>query len=294
MDSGEPRRMGGGARFRTSLQDAQEQTAALLKAAGPGGISSREEIARKKKEIAKTSITFGNDTVNYETQAQTAVSGGRTPVSLAERTRQAAEIKAIKASLMQTNFTLGEDVTQYEPTSRMPAPTNIAEARGHMSPELAKAIKSSSINFGNHATDYTTVNSEAMAYRGMLTADERAQQKRRQAEMQLRLQKHSFTMGEDKTDYRTNTETAFVRYNTTREEDAARKGDIQRLTQEIKAAHFSLGHDQVEYQSNTHMAMEHAARAQSSAEPADAQRIRQMKLALQKTSFVIGDDPDYQ
>lgn len=279
----------------TTTQAAYEETASRIRAAGASAMNDPAEVARKKRELSRSSIAFGNEQVMYESQSTTSAKNAlRIHVPVEERMRQADDIKRIKAGLMRTNFVIGEEPTEYAPTSRLPVPTNLADARGKMSPELAHMIKASSIHFGNAHVDYSTVAKETMKWPGQLTSAERVEAKQRQADMQLRLQKHSFTFGEEHIDYTTNAQRDFKRFETSAEEERRRRDDITRLTQEIKAAHFSLGNDYTEYKSNTQMSMEAAARAQREAgSTLNLEHIRAMKQALQRTSFVIGDDPDY-
>lgn len=279
----------------TTTQAAYEETASRIRAAGANSVNDPAEVLRKKRELGRSSLTFGNERITYESQTTTSTKDAlRIHVPVEERQQRADEIRRIKANLMRTNFVMGEDSTDYTPTSRLPIPANLADARGRMSPELAHMIKASSIHFGNITTDYRTVAKETMKWPGQQTPTERAESKRKQAEMQLRLQKHSFTFGEEQTDYTTNAQRDFKRFDTSAEEERRRKDDITRLTQEIKAAHFSLGNDTSVYKSNTHQSMESAARAQREVgNTNNIEQIRAMKQALQRTSFVIGDDPDY-
>ena len=76
--------------------------------------------------------------------------------------------------------------------------------------------------------------------------------------------------------------------------DAGRnRPQIQSTIEESRKCHFSLGLDKVKYMSNTHSALKLIEGHEASDVSKSAENAKAMKVALQKTSIVIGDDNEY-
>jgi hypothetical protein len=161
-----------------------------------------------------------------------------------------------------------------------------------MNRELKEAIKKSSLHFGNETVAYKSVAHEGMEYKG--NQNNFAKLKEEVQEMTATLRKHNFSFGEEpvlyESDYTRGYGSVPLEAYRARMDNA---GGIKALINDARKCHFSLGNEPIKYQSNTQIALEsingHA--------PADvarqAERAKEMKAALQKTSICIGDDPDY-
>ena len=151
-----------------------------------------------------TSIRFGNDKVNYLTDAKECLKNGSVDASPAERAEQLARISKMKADLTVTNFSLGDERPLYETTT---ARALAASGQGIVSggftstKNMKEQAKKSSLHFGNEPVAYRTVTQEAMEYKG--SHAEYTNLKEGTAKMKANLRKHNFSFGEEKVQYQT-------------------------------------------------------------------------------------------
>lgn len=212
-----------------------------------------------------------------------------------ERLAQQQRIKSMKAGLTTTNFRLGDEKPSYVSVNR----ESMAEAekfrgteRVEMNRGLKEAVKKSSIHFGNEKVEYETVAHEAMRYRG--NENDFSKLKEEVTAMTANLRKHNFSFGDEKIVYESDYHRGYgslpaEAYSMTH----TKKKDIRQIIDDSRACHFSLGNDRPQYMSNTHAALKTIEGRSANDVSAQIERAKQMKAALQKTSFVIGDDEDY-
>lgn len=284
-----------GKRWETTTSSAMQDTA--RQALGMSDRSSRvKDLNDRKIMNTKTSIRFGNDAVNYVSDTrenQNRVAGG---VSAADRATNLAQIKKMKADLTVTNFRLGDEAPIYETTSRSAALTAVdglkLNSTGGGGDKMKEMIKKSSLHFGNEPVEYTSVAHQAMEYRG--TQANFTALKEEVGKMATNLRKHNFSFGEEKVHYQSDYNRGFGSVPLDAYKPAPdKKTKMKAIIEDSRSCHFSLGNDRVGYVSNTQAALREVMERDSGDQAASIERARDMKAALQKTSFIIGDDEDY-
>jgi len=73
-----------------------------------------------------------------------------------------------------------------------------------------------------------------------------------------------------------------------------RKAELRKVIDETRRCHFSLGDDKTEYKSNTHRAQEGVSTNSSEDILQSIANAKKLKQQLQRTSFVVGFDPEYE
>ena len=255
------------------------------------------EMKARKIQNSKTSISFGQEKVDYISDTQFNLNKCIGVTSPAERATQATRIKEMKKALTKTNFCLGDESVEYL-TNNQAAMSNVKKhdtngAKQAFNGELLEAIKRSSISFGHEKPDYQSVAHEAMQPKG--AKNDFAGEKARIQQMIATLRKHNFTLGDERVDYTSDYTSGFGNLPIEAYFYAGQQRPVIRATiNDNRACHFSLGHDQIKYESNTASALNFvASQANGSDVKLNLENAKKMKAALQKTSICIGDDVDY-
>ena len=198
----------------------------------------------------------------------------------------------MKKDLTTTKFTLGDERPDYSSTSH--EAMKVGETfRGMGKPQsnedIKNAIKKSSIHFGQEKVDYSSTAHEGMRYQG--NQNNFSKLKEEVKEMTATLRKHNFSFGDEKVAYESDYNAGYgsVPLEAYRE-GAEKKGKMKGIIEDSRAAHFQLGNDKPVYESNAHSAMAGVQGRSGADVRAGMDRAKAMKLALQKTSIVIGDE----
>lgn len=217
--------------------------------------------------------------------------------TLEERTQTTQRIKAMKAELTTTNFTLGDERPDYvsanqESMAKVERFRAKEHERAKMNVGLKEAVKKSSIHFGNEPIVYDTAAHDAMRYRG--NENNFSKLKEEVQTMTATLRRHNFTFGDEKVNYESDYHAGYGSMPVDAySQSAAKKKGMRAVIEDSRACHFSLGNDHPQYMSNTHAALRTIEAQPPGDVNAQIERAKAMKAALQKTSFVIGDDADY-
>lgn len=254
-----------------------------------------KDLKQRKQSNTTTSISFGNEKVNYVSDTKDNQRKSGAGMSVDERSRQTARIKQMKADLTATKFKLGDEKTVYKSSNQTAmdaAETFKGVERVAMNTELKNAIKKSSIHFGNEKVQYGTTAHEAMRYNG--NENNFAQLKDEVKEMTATLRKHNFSFGDERVEYESDYHAGYgsvpiEAYMGRRNNKASMKDIIE----DSRSCHFSLGNDKPNYLSNTHSALQNVEGQTTNDISKGLEQARAMKAALQKTSIVIGDDDEY-
>lgn len=110
--------------------------------------------------------------------------------------------------------------------------------------------------------------------------------------MKVGLTRHNFSFGEERPLYQSVYKAGFHPHNLS---DAATRDHaaLKKQIEDIRRSHFVLGSEKVDYVSHQHEQM-CGAEVMSPAEiQAQLEKNRKLKQYLQRTNFVIGDDPEY-
>jgi hypothetical protein len=219
-------------------------------------------------------------------------------VSLEERKKQTERIRAMKADLTTTNFTLGDEIPHYESVNHQAMAAaetfSMSSARPSLSSaaELKESIKRSSIHFGNEKPTYETVAHNSMQYRG--NENNFNKLKDEVTAMKVGLRKHNFHFGDERINYQSDSHAGYGSVPLSAYKAAlANKNDMRNTIEDQRKCHFSLGNDRPNYISNTHSALKGIEGNSATDVFNQMERAKAMKLALQKTSIVIGDDEEY-
>lgn len=285
-------------RWKTTLTNDLEKVAIQLEGSSYYDTSKRVgELRDRKLANSKTSISFGNEVVNYISDAKENQTKGGTVPTPAERAAQKDRLKSMKAALSRTNFQLGDETPQYSSVAR-DAMAMSEGFKGYkrvvMNAELKAAVKKSSLHFGNEAVTYNTVTHDATQHTGDTMSGDWQKKKDEIAEMTASLRKHNFSFGEEKVSYISD-QTAG--YGSVPLEAYSQRSQalpkIRETIEDSRSCHFSLGLDKVEYKSDTHRALETISDCPPSDIQGQLDRIKAMKAHLQRTSIIIGDDDKY-
>eukprot|EP01041_Mallomonas_annulata_P003340 gene3340-6610_t len=253
----------------------------------------------KERQILKhsggTSISFGNEKISYLTnmKEQMAKSGGIV-LDPKEYAANAIKIKTIKAELSQSTCVFGDtsERTSYETTTKS-AMNSSARAAGQDCRSHPKEVsKDSAIYFGSTPCDYSTENRRANSAKN----GDREEFKSRRAEvvaMKQNLLKRNFTLGEEPVEYISDYQRGYAAFPP---ESYVKGGkeDMKHFLDDTRKCHFSLGQDKVDYTSNTSRALQNGATGSLVDAQKQSENCRELKKKLMMTSFVIGDDADYE
>ena len=200
----------------------------------------------------------------------------------------------MKADLTVTNFRLGDETPIYETVNReaMAASKGFGTLTRPGENNAKEMIKKSSLHFGNESVKYESVAHEAMEYRG--TQANFSALKKEVGAMSANLRKHNFSFGEEKVLYQSDYSRG---YGSVPKESyiktTDKKDKMRAVIEDSRSCHFSLGNDRVDYLSNTQSALNQINGREANDSSASIERAAAMKAALQKTSFIVGDDEDY-
>lgn len=283
-------------RWRTTSESALKDVASQL--AGNYDNAGRVTNMKARKQANNTtSINFGNENVNYISDAQEnqlKCQGGATP---GERARQREVIRKMKADLTLTNFCLGDEVPEYSSVNADAMAASDAwkgkNTKVAMNSELKEAVKRSSLHFGNEPVRYHTVGQDSMQYHGGTNDFQKL--KADTEELKTALRKHNFVLGDEKILYQSDYQRGYgslpsSAYTKSSEE----KEHIKNLKEDSKSCHFRLGNDVPLYESCNQFAAKSIVGKSAVADLAiQKERSKLMKAELQRTSIVIGDDEIY-
>lgn len=283
-------------RWKTTSESALLDVASQL--SGQYDNASRvKNMKARKLQNNTTSINFGNEHINYISDAQEnqlKCQGGATP---AERARQRETIKKMKADLTVTNFCLGDEVPDYSSVnSDAMAESDMwrgKNTRLSMNTELKAAIKKSSVHFGNEKVAYHTVGQDSMQFHGGTNDFKKLKEETEKLKTSLRT--HNFVLGDEKVLYQSDYQQGYgslpaEAYGISGNE----KERIRNIIDDSRACHFSLGNDQPLYEScNQFAAKTIVGKSAVGDLQKQKEHSKKLKMELQRTSIVIGDDATY-
>lgn len=203
--------------------------------------------------------------------------------------------RAMKKALTSTTFKIGDD-TRYDYISQNHlAMKDIEKASGAERAAFARdvmaMVKKSSLKFGNEPITYASVASEGYQYKGNPTDFSASREEVRKLTTSLR--SHNFNFGDEKVEYESDYQRGFKSFPS--EHYTARsKDELKSTIENIRKTHFTLGEEGgMEYLSATHKSM----RTVEGHPPEDvakyAKMAKELRQQLQRTTFTIGDDPEY-
>mmetsp|Transcript_892 Transcript_892/g.891 ORF Transcript_892/g.891 Transcript_892/m.891 type:complete len:288 (-) Transcript_892:186-1049(-) len=250
------------------------------------------DLRSRKLANTKTSILFGNDKINYMSDAHSQQQNVMSGFDVEERKAQALRNKNMKTELTSTNFTLGDEKIDYDTTTKAGLRL-AAEATqsGRNKATISVPAQKSSIDFGREVPSYKSVAQEAMAYHGNQTDFQ--QMKSEVAALKSNLRRHQISMGDAKIQYTTDYREKFQANPENCYDHGDRKAELRKVIEDTRKCHFSLGDDKPEYISNTHRSQEGVAGSSTDDMMKAKEHARKMKENLQKTSFVVGFDAEY-
>lgn len=281
-------------RWATTAALAQSEVIARME-----GNSDRTALLSSMKDRkiqnSVTSIQFGSDPVNYQTDAAETQRRSLAANNSSDRVAQAARVLKMKADLTVTNFSLGDQIPLYETSTQRALTAAVmkpGESRTSFNKDLKDKAKKSSLHFGNESVDYKSCQQDAMTYRGnkdsFLALRDEVEAKR------TILRKHNFSFGEEKVLYQTDYNRGYCGVDPTAYRSRVNnKSHMKEVIEDSRKCHFSLGNDDVLYKSNTRAAQQDVLSRKPSDARGSVEDARKMKAALQKTSVEIGFDPEY-
>lgn len=292
-------------RFSSTMNDMMAATAKRRDEVENRGQMSAALRVRKLANT-QTSIVFGSDVNLYESDAmrrQKDILGNKSAGA------DAQACKDLKLALQKSNISIATDTsTNYSTTTK----TAFAEMKKATTREedlqveeekykLKMAIKTSSIKLGSDGGGYTTTSGDALEYKG--NDNNFAEMKMNTMRLKRDLGGHNFefahpAVGEKKTEeeqiderFMTSSKVALPSYH------YAKYGDTRAtLSQEAKSdlrkSHFELGYERTEWRTDHEDGfppryMDKAVREEN------AETVKSLKLALKRTSLVLGDDDEY-
>ncbi|GMH56485.1 hypothetical protein TL16_g02145 [Triparma laevis f. inornata] len=257
-----------------------------------------ERLKARKIANTKTSIVFGFDENEWQTDAQFRQKN----ILRAEKRDIAAEKKKMHDMKMHlkfhTNISFGGEgePIDYTQDSKMADPTgHIHEYTGVLNKQVEKFIKKSSLYFGNDMPIY-----KSSAHAGMESGvrgennNDFQQTQEETAKLKKDLRACHYSLGDDKIEYTTDHQRGYKAY-TTKEMESVRGSLAQEVKADLRKCHFELGHDEVLWETDLMRTQRvSGAAATEGRDPAkDREHAKQLKSALQKTSFIIGDNEEY-
>lgn len=251
----------------------------------------RQEALRDRKLAnTKTSISFGNTSVNYQSDAHSSQNNVMAGFDIVEREAQGKRNKDMKAQLTRANFSLGDEKVDYKSTTHHGLRTGCEGQGGRQ--ERFNPGRASSIQFGSEKNiDYRSTAQESMVYNG--SANDFAASKKNVQDLKTHLRRHQISLGEDSVEYVTDNQRGFPQIDASNYDHKNRKAELRKVIVESQACHFSLGDDKTEYLSNTHRSQGTMTGQSASDIQKELENARRMKQQLQRTSFEVGTDPEY-
>uniref|UniRef100_A0A7S2FEP3 Uncharacterized protein n=1 Tax=Florenciella parvula TaxID=236787 RepID=A0A7S2FEP3_9STRA len=291
-------------RFTTTLNSSLEAVAKRR-----DEVENRQQMSAslrgRKLANTQTSIVFGSDSVVYESDAmrrQKDILGNKSAGA------DAKACKELKLGLQKSNIAIGTDSdTSYSTTTGgaffYPEKTTTREEDMKVAEDKLKlkmAIKTSSIKLGSDVGTYSTTSGSALEYKG--NDNNFAEMKMKTMKLKRDLGGHNFEfahpVGEDgdealAKDERFMTSSAlalpsyeYARYGDTRATlSTEAKGDLRK-------SHFELGYEKTEYRTDQQDGYPERPIDKEIREE-NAATVKSLKLALKKTSLVLGDDKEY-
>lgn len=290
---------GNNKRFTTTTSSSLEEIAEAIRNSDESRAKKVEDLRQRKLYNTSTSICFGNEQVNYETDARMRqkdiLKAQNDPIA---RQRTLDNNKKMKKHLTRTNFNLGDEPVEYQTASTIPHPgQDIRHYRGELQEEVKEMVKSSHLDFGREPVDYKTVAHDSMELTTRHMKEVKGPDRKAQEERTKALRRSHFTIGEEDgskmSDYTTDYKNSFYHHGKAYQDQIDRGDGISDMIQDLRSSHWNLGEEKIEYTTQTRE--EQKKFVQSSPEEIMSQRKKNadLKLSLQKTSFVIGDDEEY-
>jgi len=278
-------------RWITTTSSAMEDVASKIGEYDRGRMV--QDLKNRKLANTKTSILFGNESVEYLSDAHAQQKTAKAGFDVAERKAQLERNKIMKADLTRANFSLGDEKVDYETTTKAGVRAAAeAELRCKTKPTVSIPAQKSSIDFGSEPPVYKSVAQEGMTYHG--TTNDFAKMKSDVNALKTHLRRHQISMGDDKVDYTSDYRRGYRDMPADTYMQGDRKKELQKVINETRACHFSLGDDKNEYISNTHRAQQGASGSSPAEILASIEHAKKLKQQLQRTSFVVGFDPEYE
>lgn len=278
-------------RWVTTTSSAMEDVASKIGSYDRGKMVS--ELRNRKLANTKTSILFGNDSVEYLSDAHSQQKNVMHGFDIEERKSQTARNKDMKAQLTRANFSLGDEKVDYETTARAGLRASAEAGQlGKTKPTVSIPAQKSSIDFGSEKPNYKSVAQDAMCYHG--NTNDFSKMKDEVTALKTHLRRHQISMGEEKVDYTSDYRRGYKNLPEECYNHGDRKAELRKVIDETRRCHFSLGDDKTEYKSNTHRAQEGVSANSSEDILQSIANAKKLKQQLQRTSFVVGFDPEYE
>ena len=159
-------------RWETAMHSEMEKTAAALRLRTTADHeASRKDLADRKINNTKTSISFGHEKITYISDAmqnQKLILNA----SNDDKAEQKIRVKQMKTNLTKTNFKMGDDrdTTEYMSTNQMgmlqviqhPQDARERVEKKALNEAMKEAVKRSSLDFGHENIVYESVMSGQM------------------------------------------------------------------------------------------------------------------------------------
>ena len=195
-----------------------------------------------------------------------------------------------------TNISFGDEVLDYKTTSTLPDPTgHVHEYTGVLNKDVEKFIKRSNLYFGDAAPVLESTAHAEYKYSG--STNDYAKSQSDINTMKKELRASNFSFGNDSHDWTTDYQRGYVPY--TSEQQAKGRGSMAKeVSADLRKCHFDFGHDTHDWTTDMSRTQAAAKLAQEKdrggRDPKkDREQAKALKLQLQRTSFVIGDDERY-
>ena len=274
-------------RFETTMARDMDRVARRL-----GEVDDRKTVCDKLRERklanTQTSVVFGFDEMNYETDAQSR----QKDILRTQEAGEKIDGKAMKKTLTATHFVLGNDDVQWTTNAKQEDPTGrMHEFIGVLN---ADTTKKSSCYFGSDAMTYRTTAHDSMAMDMDAASKQGTSNMRQQAKkLKAELSGHNFVLGNDMLNYSTTAHDAF-QYES-KSALAAQGTLIKEVKADLRKEHFNFGNEVVHYETDAQRSMKNGEITKDRLEEmkSDSKAAQDLKIKLLATSVVIGDDPNY-
>jgi len=189
------------------------------------------------------------------------------------------------------------------------------EYRGVLNEEVGKFIKRSNLYFGDAKPKYESVAHNGMRTgrlanknggSGALESLDAAEQYRQTKEETIKLTKElrasNFSFGDEHDeekckdrDWSTDHERGFKQYTPAQMKDVRGVLDVETKA-DLRKCHFEFGHDETIWETDvmrSHWKIADHIKREARDPKVDREQAKALKLQLQRTSFIIGDDKEY-
>ncbi|CAE7695219.1 unnamed protein product, partial [Symbiodinium microadriaticum] len=185
-------------RWVTTTSSAMEDVAAKIGSYDRGRMV--QDLKTRKLANTKTSILFGNDSVEYMSDAHSQQKAAKAGFDVEERKAQLERNKVMKADLTRANFSLGDEKVDYDTTTKSSVRAGTeARSLGQTKPTVSIPAQKSSIDFGSEKPTYKSVAQESMTYHG--TTNDFSKMKADVNALKTHLRRHQISMGDDAIEY---------------------------------------------------------------------------------------------